>query len=213
MHREKLNNLLHRYKSKLVGQDCSSEQLVTSQKVVNAAEPSQSSKILLGLDISDELKKIDKVIDFVNEYPNCFERTNSIGHITGSAWLLNPSMDKALLMHHKKLNMWLQLGGHADGDGDILQVSLKEAEEESGIEDIVPLSGDIFDLDIHWVDHKCPHGFHYHFDIRFLLKANTENYVQNHESLGLKWHTFSEIINSNYDAGVKRLAYKWSINT
>ena len=71
---------------------------------------------------------------FVSAYPNCFERSLSIGHITGSAWLVNQTKTRVLLTHHKRLNKWLQLGGHADGNPNVLEVAMQEAREESGIE-------------------------------------------------------------------------------
>ena len=88
------------------------------------------------------------MLSFIDANEDCFERSLEIGHVTGSSWLLNKAGDKALLMHHRKLNKWLQLGGHADGDSDILAVALKEAQEESGITSIEPVNNRIFDIDI-----------------------------------------------------------------
>ena len=90
-----------------------------------------------------------RVIHFVANTPDCFSRSHASGHITGSAWLLSPDGSMALLTLHRKLGKWLQLGGHADGDADILRVAMREAQEESGISGIVPVSAHIFDVDIH----------------------------------------------------------------
>src|SRR5436309_1471060 len=87
----------------------------------------------------EELVNKARMIAFVTEWPSCFERSLEVGHITGSAWLLNHDCSKVLLTHHKKLNLWLQLGGHCDGESDVLAVALREAQEESGITDIIPL--------------------------------------------------------------------------
>lgn len=159
-----------------------------------------------------ELEHVDKTVEFIKNYPDCFDRKQSYGHITGSAWLLNTTLDKALLMHHRKLKLWLQPGGHADGDNDILQVAIKEAQEESGIDVVEPIDTEIFDIDIHYVDHNCPHGLHYHFDIRFLLKTKyTDKFVANHESLGLKWNTLEELKQQkDLNLSVKRLVEKWA---
>src|SRR5215510_11521790 len=86
---------------------------------------------------------------FVAANPNCFERSLQIGHVTGSAWIVDLDRTHALLTHHRKLNKWLQLGGHADGDPDILRVALREAREESNLDAIRPVSENIFDVDIH----------------------------------------------------------------
>src|SRR3979490_420970 len=94
----------------------------------------------------EELIDKNKMIAFVEDNPQCFERSLEIGHITASAWLIDKTGSHALLTHHKKLNRWLQLGGHCDGDPDVIAVAIKEAQEESGIKEIVPVSRSIFDL-------------------------------------------------------------------
>src|SRR4051794_7952145 len=67
---------------------------------------------------------------FVRQYAECFHRSLAIGHLTGSAWLLDTTGGRVLLTHHRKLDRWIQLGGHADGDPDLLGVALREAREE-----------------------------------------------------------------------------------
>ena len=94
----------------------------------------------------EEAATQQRVIDFVQAQENCFERSLEIGHITGSAWLLDKEGSHALLMHHTKLDRWFQLGGHCDGEANVLAVALKEAQEESGIMDIAPVSFEIFDI-------------------------------------------------------------------
>jgi 8-oxo-dGTP pyrophosphatase MutT (NUDIX family) len=110
----------------------------------------------------------ERFLDFVRSESGCFERTQPDRHITGSAWLVDPAGEKVLLTHHAKLDKWLQLGGHADGESDILAVALREAQEESGLTDLVALSAEIFDLDIHPIPGKLPH---HHYDVRFCLEA------------------------------------------
>ena len=75
----------------------------------------------------EELESRVRMLDFIAQYEDCFERTLEIGHITGSAWILSKDGSKALLLHHAKLDRWLQLGGHCDGDSDVLAVAIKEA--------------------------------------------------------------------------------------
>jgi 8-oxo-dGTP pyrophosphatase MutT (NUDIX family) len=128
------------------------------------------------------------ITDFVRNYENCFERSLPIGHITASSWLLNKEGSHALLMHHAKLNRWFQLGGHCDGNHDPLAVGIKEAQEESGIEKIVPVTKEIFDIDIHLIPSNSKEDAHFHYDIRFLLKVDSdEKIVQNRESKELRW--------------------------
>ena len=96
----------------------------------------------------EEITAKQTILTFVDTYEDCFERSLEVGHITGSCWLLNKNRSKSLLLHHAKLDKWLQLGGHCDGDPDVLAVAIKEAQEESGILGIVPVHPNIFDIDV-----------------------------------------------------------------
>ena len=155
----------------------------------------------------------DKMLDFVRSAPHCFERSHAAGHMTGSAWLLNPAGDKALLTLHHNLQRWMQTGGHADGDPDTLRVALKEAEEESGITGIVPISEEIFDIDIHLIPARPAKGepAHYHYDVRYLLRAPHEQYAISHESDDLAWWSSEDFATraAELDASVLRMAELW----
>ena len=125
---------------------------------------------------------------FIQQHPNCFERSLEIGHITASAWLLSRDGEKALLMLHAKLGIWVQPGGHADGNPDVLAVAIREAKEESGIQAIEALSGEIFDIDIHAILENGRERAHLHYDVRFLLQAmSDEELVSSPESKKLHW--------------------------
>ena len=129
-----------------------------------------------------------EMLSFINKHPDCFERSLAIGHITASAMLLNKDRTKALLMHHAKLGRWCQLGGHCDGDPNVLAVAVREAQEESGIGSIVPLQHEIFDIDIYRVPARGHEQEHNHYDVRFLLAVDSdEEIVQNQESKELRW--------------------------
>ncbi|HEV2601379.1 MAG TPA: NUDIX hydrolase [Candidatus Babeliales bacterium] len=150
-----------------------------------------------------EFKKI--ILDFLSTSENVFERSHCCGHITASCWLLNKARTHALMMHHKKLDQWFQLGGHCDGDTDTLAVAIKEAQEESGINDIIPLSSDIFDIDIHWIPSNKKEAGHYHYDIRYLLAVNSdEQIIQNAESNELRWIPMNGTLPTN-NQSVKRM--------
>ena len=99
----------------------------------------------------DEADTARRVIDFVERNPDCFERSLEEGHITGSAWIVDSSGTNTLLTHHRKLGIWLQLGGHADGDSDVLSVAMTEAVEESGLTSLEIVCDEIFDLDVHGI--------------------------------------------------------------
>lgn len=155
----------------------------------------------------------DKMLDFVRSTPHCFERSHAAGHMTGSAWLLNPAGDKALLTLHHNLQRWMQTGGHADGDPDTLRVALKEAEEESGITGIVPISGEIFDIDIHLIPARPAKGepAHFHYDVRYMLRAPHEQYAISHESDDLAWWSAEDFATraAELDTSVLRMAELW----
>lgn len=155
----------------------------------------------------------DKMREFIQRRPDCFERSCLEGHITGSAWLVNEREDKALLTLHHKLKRWMQTGGHADGNQNPLQAALREAEEESGISGITPISTDIFDIDIHRIPARPDKGEpeHWHYDIRYLLKAPHEQFTISPESDDLAWwHAtdFSTRI-AETDVSVQRMAKRF----
>lgn len=130
----------------------------------------------------------EEMLELIVTCDDCFCRSCRVGHFTASAFLLNKELTHALLMHHRKLDKWIQLGGHCDGDPDILGVAIKEAQEESGISEIKPVNDRIFDIDIHLVPPINKDEAHYHFDIRFLLHAYKDDRVcKNHESKALRW--------------------------
>jgi len=147
---------------------------------------------------------------FMANYPNCFDRSLVVGHFTGSAWLLNKDRSHALLMHHTKLNRWLQLGGHCDGNANVLEVAIREAQEESGIGSIVSLSQDLFDIDIHLIPERGNEKAHYHYDVRFLLGVTSdEQIVQNRESKELRWIPRDKKELPTDNPSILRMFHKW----
>jgi len=153
------------------------------------------------------------MLDFLSTSEHVFERTHCCGHVTASCWLLNKDRTHALMMHHKKLDQWFQLGGHCDGDTDTRAVAIKEAQEESGIEGIVHLSPDIFDIDIHWIPSNAKERGHYHYDVRYLLGVSSdEEIVQNSESKELRWIPMHGELPTN-NPSVVRMFNKVSMST
>ncbi|NRB11183.1 MAG: NUDIX hydrolase [Rickettsiaceae bacterium] len=123
-----------------------------------------------------------------------------MGHITASAFLINSDASKFLLMHHKKINLWLQPGGHCDGEVDVLNTAIKEAREESGIEHIKPVNNQLYDIDIHPIPSYKNVLAHEHFDVRFLLQTvSSDELVKNDESLELRWIDFNTSIPDSFN--------------
>jgi 8-oxo-dGTP pyrophosphatase MutT (NUDIX family) len=144
---------------------------------------------------------------FVEMQPDCFERTCAPGHVTGSAWLLHPEHPEVLLTHHRKLNRWLQPGGHADGCPDVLAVAMREAQEESGITAIEQLTPTMpLDLDIHEIPARPGEPAHLHYDVRFLLRATADSYVVSEESHDLAWVPLERIAEFNPSDSLRRMA-------
>lgn len=151
----------------------------------------------------------ERMLDFIQKYPDCFERSLEIGHITASAFLINKTGDKALLMHHAKLDLWVQPGGHCDGNPDAATVALKEAQEESGILGISLLSPAIFDIDIHAIPAHKGVAAHDHYDVRFLLQVTSnEDVVRNSESKDLQWFGKDDALPTD-SVSVTRMFDKW----
>lgn len=158
----------------------------------------------------EEIETLQSIIGFVQDHKNCFERSLSVGHITGSVWLLNPDHSKILLTHHKKLNRWLQLGGHADGENNVLSVALREAYEESGLASIVPISAEIFDVDVHPIPANRNEPAHFHYDVRFALEAqDCEEVIVSAESHDLSWVPIPSLHERSDETSILRMRQKW----
>lgn len=158
---------------------------------------------------SNEDKMVRETIGFVNQNPDCFKRELLIGHITGSSWIVDKSRKFVLLTHHRKLDKWLQPGGHCDGDPDVLNVALKEALEETGVEGIKPISESIFDVDIHLIPERKGIPAHYHYDVRFLFEADKEiPLVISDESNDLAWISIEELPKLNDEESILRMVRK-----
>lgn len=132
-------------------------------------------------------------IAFVGQHPDCFERSLLVGHITGSAWVVSPDRRQTLLIHHRKLDRWLQPGGHADGDANVAAVALREAQEETGLTSLQLISPVIFDVDIHPIPARNDVPEHLHYDIRFLIEAEpAEPFGQSDEIKNIQWFSLDK---------------------
>lgn len=156
-----------------------------------------------------EVAMVDRTRRFVSEHVDCFERSLAIGHVTGAAWIVNPNRNKVLLTHHRKLDRWLQLGGHCDGDGDTCGVAAREAAEESGLSSVKLVSSAIFDVDVHRIPARRNEPEHDHYDIRYLFEADDkEDLVISEESIALAWVELERLVEHGVDESVLRLAHK-----
>mgnify|MGYP001174810723 CR=1 FL=1 len=156
-----------------------------------------------------ENQTISKYKTFIKKNPQCFERSLEEGHITCAAWILDHSGKRALLTHHRKLNRWLQLGGHADGNPDVHRVAAREAYEESGISTLELVYGEIMDLDIHTIPARGNVPAHLHYDARFLFRTtDNENYQVSEESHDLAWVEMEKIQEFTSEDSILRMVHK-----
>ncbi len=154
---------------------------------------------------------VPRFVDLILGSSECSRRDHfSPGHLTGSAWLVNRAGTKVLLLHHGKLNRWLQPGGHADGEFDLASVALREAQEESGLSSLTLLHPGIFDLDIHEIPPLKGEPAHLHFDVRYALQADeSEPLVLSEESHALAWVELSKLSKFTQEQSVLRMRRLW----
>lgn len=161
-----------------------------------------------------------RIESLVTNHADCFDRTCRPGHVTGSAWVLSADRRRCLLLHHRKLQCWLQPGGHADGDPDVANVARREAIEESGLANLAFLQTDgtspiALDIDVHLIparyraNGELVEDAHEHHDIRFLLAAEDESpIIVSDESHDVRWFTPTEITQQTDEESVLRLMRK-----
>ena len=151
---------------------------------------------------------LEQLRQFVLTEPDCYLRTCVPGHLTASAWVTTPGSTHVLLLHHQKLDKWLQPGGHADGEQDLVKVAATELLEEAGV--TVPSSArPIFDIDIHPIPARGLDPLHMHYDIRFHWEVPLEIALQkNHESKELTWVQMRDVANLNNSPSVMRMVLK-----
>jgi 8-oxo-dGTP pyrophosphatase MutT (NUDIX family) len=137
-------------------------------------------------------------VRWLDEQPRPFHRETRSGHFTGSAWLVSADGERVLLMLHRKLGRWLQPGGHADGDADLVAVALQ----------VLPR---IFDLDRHLIPARGDEPAHWHYDVRYVVVAKgDEAFTVNEESLALAWRPVADIAaDPSSDESLRRMAAKW----
>jgi 8-oxo-dGTP pyrophosphatase MutT (NUDIX family) len=162
----------------------------------------------------DERATAHRILGLVEAEPRCFLRDCFPGHITASAWIVSRESRAVLLTHHRKLDRWLQLGGHTDGESDVLSSAMREAQEESGLAELVAIpSGGaphILDIDVHEIPARPEEPAHQHHDIRFLLEASEHAPLarQRTESKALRWFPAAGIETRFSEESLARMARK-----
>ena len=158
---------------------------------------------------ADEQAMLAQFAPFISAHPDCLWRSCRPGHLTASAWVVDPARQHTLLMHHRKLDRWLQPGGHVDGNHDLLASALREAREETGLQQLVPVSPEIFDVDRHWIPERKAEPGHWHFDMRFLIEADPEEALTvTSESKELRWVKLAVVTELDPEGSLLRMVRK-----
>lgn len=159
----------------------------------------------------DEAAYLVRAIAYVAQHEDCFYRELQPMHVTGSMWVVNPTREYVLMLHHKKLDRWFQPGGHADGQSDILQAALRETHEETGLDPthIKLLGNAIFDIDIHAIPAMHGEPSHEHIDIRFLAEIDERLPIPgSDESHEVLWVHFYDVSHFNHNRSTHRMVEK-----
>ncbi|MCH3909176.1 MAG: NUDIX hydrolase [Bacilli bacterium] len=160
-----------------------------------------------------EAKDKTLILDALKNEKDIFKRTNVIAHMTASAWVVNPSHDKVLMVYHNIYQSWSWLGGHADGDTNLLDVAIREVKEESGVTDVKALSKDIFSLEVLTVDGHIKRGqyvsSHLHLNVSYLLEVDDKDplFVKPDENSGVRWFTLQGAIDASTEPWFKEHVY------
>ena len=161
-----------------------------------------------------ELRDRALLLRALREEENVFTRENGRMHMTASAWVTNEAHDRVLMAYHNIYDSWAWLGGHADGERDLLAVALREVREESGIEHVRAASEDIFSLEILTVDGHEKRGryvsSHLHLNVTYLLIADDSDALRAKpdENSGVRWFTPEEAAAASSEPWFRERVYK-----
>ncbi len=158
-----------------------------------------------------EKEKADKevILNFMKNNDNCLLRDNKIAHFTASGWIVNKKRDKVLMIYHNIYDSWAWVGGHADGDSDLLHVVKKEIEEETGVTKLKQLYDGIYGINIVTVEAHKKRGkqvnAHLHFDLEFLFEAdeNDKLTIKEDENSNVGWIPVEEVNNYTTEEKMK----------
>jgi len=161
-----------------------------------------------------EEKDKETILSFLERYDDAYERSNELAHMTASAWVVNPDKTKVLMAYHRIYDSWAWLGGHCDGNKDCLAVAIREVGEEAGVENVVPLSEDIFSLEVLSVDSHYKRGeyvpTHLHLNVTYLLQADEKEdlHIKEDENSNVSWFGLDEAIERSNEEWFKQNIYK-----
>ena len=164
---------------------------------------------LLSYQPYNEQEEADRniMMDALLRYEDLYDRSNLVLHLTASSWITNPGRDRILMIYHNIYHSWAWTGGHADGDRDLLAVSIREAEEETGLRSVRPVSDQLFSIETLTVNPHVKRGkyvpAHLHLNVTYLLEAD------DHESLKVKPDENSDVRWFSLEEAVEACSEPW----
>lgn len=154
-----------------------------------------------------------EILRLLMDYDTLFSRTNLTAHMTASAWVVNKTKTKVLMIHHNLYNSWAWMGGHADNDKNLLRVAIKEAQEESGLLTIHPITDDIFSIEVLTVDGHEKKGVyvpsHLHLNITYLLEADESDllHIKADENSDVAWFDLEAAVAASSEPWFRKRIY------
>ncbi len=160
-----------------------------------------------------EARDQELMLWYMHAMPDVFLRENRVAHMTASAWVVNPSRDKALMAYHRIYDAWSWLGGHADGDEDLLGVALREVREESGLKEVRPVTPGLFSLEALTVDGHEKRGryvsSHLHLNVTYLMEADDAQplRIRPEENSGVAWFALEQAVAASRETWFRERVY------
>ena len=163
----------------------------------------------------NEQEKMDKslILDWIETQDDAFSRDNTVAHMTASAWVVNKDRSRVLMAYHNIYDSWSWLGGHADGERDLLAVAMREVREESGLARVAPVSEALFSLEILTVDGHEKRGryvpSHLHLNLTYLLEADEHELlaVKPDENSAVAWFGREEAVEASSEPWFRARVY------
>lgn len=149
------------------------------------------------------------MLHYAHTFDDILLRTNETAHFTVSPWIVSPDRTQVLMVHHNLYNNWSWLGGHADGDPNLLSVALKEAREEAGLRVLRPVSTDIFSIEILPVAAHFKRGRyvvpHLHLNVTYLVEADSRQVLHSKadENSGARWFSPKEAVDASNEPAMQ----------
>lgn len=161
-----------------------------------------------------EARDLSLILSFLKSNPDAFSRENPVAHMTASAWVVNPNKDRVLMAYHNLYDSWAWLGGHADGEENLLEVALREVREESGVHNVRPVTEEIFSVEVLTVDGHVKRGSyvssHLHLNVTYLLEADDRENLHSKadENSAVGWFGLDEAVGASTEPWFREHIYE-----